>query len=457
MEPSVFLDFRLPNAATWFYFSLLLTVALFFQFARPLSIRNLDLLMLFLLVPGFLFLQETAALYAAADRTSGEEAAVLVARAHRGRALGYGWLLTGSLFWFVRAVLDLALVRRPAMSANLSTAGLGWLGVALFICLTAVAVRRTPDQEGQEQVGKRPAPIEQVQDTATAVVRQAQTTNGHNASPAAVRFWAERGLAMLCHAAVLAGVVMIGWRHFGDPTAGVGAAALYTLLPYTAFNIGQVHHVWPTAFLVWALFCYRRPTVAGWLLGLAAGTSVFPALLFPLWFGFFSRRGASRFGLAFVAAAVASVGVTGLVLWIDGPTGQNLVTALHLTDWKPWTAPTTESIWLGTHWAYRLPLFVLFVGFLVGVTVWPQPKNLSHLLAQSAAVLIAVQFWHGDRGGLYVLWYLPLLLLMVFRPNLTAAEPPPVVPGSLLTRWAGAAWRRVRPGTHPADSQSLAV
>ncbi|WP_171469171.1 hypothetical protein [Frigoriglobus tundricola] len=457
MEPSVFLDFRLPNAATWCYFSLLLTVALFFQFNRLLSIRNLDLLMLFFLVPGFLVIQEATALNQTAAQSVGDEFVRLKARAQRELLLGYGWLLVGSLCWFLRAVFDLTLVRRPAMSANLNTAGLSWLGIALFICLTAVAVRRTPDQAVQETVGRRPVPIEQVQETATAVVQQAQTTNGQHASPAAVRFWAERGLAMLCHAAVLTGLVMIGWRHFGDVTAGVGAAALYTLLPYTAYNIGQVHHVWPAAFLVWAVFCYRRPTVAGWLLGLAAGTSVFPALLFPLWFGFFNGRGAGRFGVAFLLAAGASVGVTAVVLWIDGPTGQNLVTALHLTDWKPWTVPATESIWKGTHWAYRLPLFVLFVGFLVGVTVWPNPKNLSHLLAQSAAVLVAIQFWHGDRGGLYVLWYLPLLLLMVFRPNLTAAEPPPIVPGSALVRLAGAAWRRVRPGTHPTHSKPLAV
>ena len=52
VEPSIFLDFHLPNAATWFYFSLFLTVALFFQFTRLLSIRNLDLLMLFLLRAG---------------------------------------------------------------------------------------------------------------------------------------------------------------------------------------------------------------------------------------------------------------------------------------------------------------------------------------------------------------------------------------------------------------------
>jgi len=455
VEPSIFLDFRLPNAATWFYFSLFLTVALFFQFTRLLSVRNFDLLLLFLLVPGFLLLQESASLLESAGNANETDAAVLVARAARERALGYGWLLTASLYWFIRAIIDLALVRRPPVTANLNIQGLSWFGIALFLCLTMVAVRRTPDQTEQAVVGRRTASIQQVQDTATAVVQQAQTTNGQHASPAAVRFWAERGLAMLCHAAVLAGLVMIGWRHFGDLTAGVGAAALYTLLPYTAYNIGQVHHVWPTAFVVWAIFAYRRASIAGWLLGLAAGTSVFPALLFPLWFGFYSRRGASRFGLAFLTATSISVGITALVLWIDGPTGQGLVSALHLTDWKPWTAPTTESIWTGTHWAYRLPVFVLFVGFLVGVTVWPSPKNLSHLVAQSAAMLIGVQFWHGDRGGLYVLWYLPLLLLMVFRPNLTAAEPPQIVPGSVLARWAGAAWRRVRPA--PAQPKPLAV
>src|SRR5215471_8263477 len=55
---SIFLDFNLPNAATWFYFSLLLGIALFFKFSRLLSVRNVDVLTLFLLVPGLLLLQE---------------------------------------------------------------------------------------------------------------------------------------------------------------------------------------------------------------------------------------------------------------------------------------------------------------------------------------------------------------------------------------------------------------
>ena len=32
--------------------------------------------------------------------------------------------------------------------------------------------------------------------------------------------------------------------------------------------------------------------------------------------------------------------------------------------------------------------------------------------------MLATQFWALEEGGLYVAWYLPLLLLTVMRPNL---------------------------------------
>src|ERR1700752_1206266 len=55
---SVFFDFNLPNATTWFYFSWLLAMALFFKFSRLLSVRNWDVVTVFLLVPGLLLIQE---------------------------------------------------------------------------------------------------------------------------------------------------------------------------------------------------------------------------------------------------------------------------------------------------------------------------------------------------------------------------------------------------------------
>src|SRR5437763_1590174 len=139
------------------------------------------------------------------------------------------------------------------------------------------------------------------------------------------------------------------------------------------------------------------------------------------------------------------------VVWLDSD-----LTMTNLSEWLPGKRPQAESLWTGVHGAYRLPIFVLYVAFLIAVAVWPSPKNLSHLVALSAAVLIGVQFWHADRGGVYVLWYLPLILLMVFRPNLTGHEPPATEPGGMF-RWAGAAWQRVRHGRAVAASKELAV
>ncbi|MFO0801899.1 MAG: hypothetical protein U0791_02080 [Gemmataceae bacterium] len=437
MEPSIFLDFNLPNAATWFYFSLLLSVSIFFQFSRPFSIRNLDLLALFLLVPGFLLLQESRA-----RGDSGEQ------------LFGYSWLLAGSLYWFVRAIFDLTLVRRPVADPNLNTSGLSCLGIALFLCLGAVAFRGTGETSVHAPVGTKPKAIEQLQDTATAAVEKTQEEVGR--PTAEVRFWVERTLALICHAAVAVGLLMIGWRQFGELSAGVALGTLYVLLPYTAYHVGQFHLVWPAAFVTWAVFCYRRPLLSGWLLGLAAGSAFVTLLLFPLWLGFYWRRGAVRFATSFGVALLLSVGVLAVVLWSDGWLTSGL-TAANVAEWLPWKRPQAESLWTGVHGAYRLPIFVLFVGFVGVITVWPSPKNLSHLVALSAAVLLGVQFWHADRGGVYVLWYLPLVLLMVFRPNLTGHEPPPIEPGGVF-QWAGAAWERVRgKKPAPATSNDLAV
>src|SRR6202011_4620258 len=89
---SIFLDINLPNATTWFYFSGLLAVALFFKFSRLLSIRNWDVLTLFLLMPGLLLLIESGG----------------------KNRWAFVWLLAASGYFFIRCLLDLVLERRPA-------------------------------------------------------------------------------------------------------------------------------------------------------------------------------------------------------------------------------------------------------------------------------------------------------------------------------------------------------
>src|SRR5438105_4924970 len=83
MVASIFLDFWLPNATTWFYFSLLLAVALFFKFSRFLSVRNWDVLTIFLLMPGMLLIED-----AQPTPTQKRLATAAVIGAMAGNALG---------------------------------------------------------------------------------------------------------------------------------------------------------------------------------------------------------------------------------------------------------------------------------------------------------------------------------------------------------------------------------
>lgn len=433
---SIFLDFNLPNAATWFYFSLLLAVGLFFKFTRILSIRNLDVLALFLLAPGLLLRQE-AVCTAPAPATAQEASNVTAAdadqagpQAKRLLWFAYLWLLCGSGFFFVRCLLDLPLVRRPALSPNLNFSGLAWLGCAFFVCLTAVAFRYPTDRP--EKVGRVSAAYAEVQKGGEALVPpQATPPDGGGVTKG---FWVSQALTMIGHLAVVVALIVIGARHFQDVTAGMAAGTFYLLLPYVAYHVGQwggqFHHVWPTALLLWAVAAYRLPLVAGLVIGLAAGSAYFPVFLLPAWVSFYRGRGAGRFlGAALVAASV-SLAVVGLLLWLDGDLPARLQSALNLSDWQPWKQPTAEGFWtrVAWAWAYRLPVFIAFMTFVLATAFWPMPKNLAHLLALSAAVLIGIQFWYANQGGLYVLWYLPLVLLLVFRPNLADRQPPRIDP-----------------------------
>src|SRR5215472_16767450 len=121
---SIFFDIELPNATTWFYFSALLAVALFFKFNRLLSIRNSYVLSLFLPMPGFLLLAQQGV----------------------NPFWGYAWLLAASGYFLLRCLFDLTLVRRPVLSPNLNFGGLVWLAGALFVSLIAVASRHPNTQ-----------------------------------------------------------------------------------------------------------------------------------------------------------------------------------------------------------------------------------------------------------------------------------------------------------------------
>ena len=446
---STFLDFNLPNATTWFYFSFLLAVALFFKFSRLLSMRNLDVVMIFLLVPGLLVVQASRPQTAPVEREPAVQIALLIgqgAQADSSFALagplaqftqqcgpmlecyrwlwfGYLWLLLGSVYFFFRCVFDLVLVQRPALAPNLQIGGLAWLAGALLVCLLAIAYRQAERQiNPMPTSGSMVSPTPLLQPTGQTMFAVVVLWRVWPAGAVTV-------LAFASHIVVLVGMVLIGWRHYQDLAAGMAAATFYLLLPYTGVSVGQVHHVLPMALFLGTLVAYRWPMVTGGILGIATAATYFPLFVLPIWLSFYRERGTGRFLTAFLLGLTIALVNIGLTLERHDELDQSIRLAMDSAAWQPWKVPpsTVEGFWTGVPWAYRIPVFLVFLSFVVMTMFWPYPKNLAHVIALSAAVFIGLQWWCADQGGVYVLWYMPLLLLLVFRPNLQDRVAPPIV------------------------------
>jgi hypothetical protein len=225
-----------------------------------------------------------------------------------------------------------------------------------------------------------------------------------------------RTMAILGHMAVVLGMVLIGFRHFDNVRTGIAAATLYLMLPYTAQMTGRVSHVLPAALLIWAIETYRRPMVAGALMGLAISVNYFPLFLLPLWCSFYWHRGLLRFGagvVVMVLVMVASLAFTSNdfhMFWDQ--VRQMFGTKINISDVDGFWATELISKF------YRFPAFVAFLVMCLSLALWPAQKNLGTLMSCSAAVMLGTQFWQAHGGGLHMNWYLPLALLTIFRPNL---------------------------------------
>ena len=411
------------NDATWFYLSLLLILAVFFRFNRVLSLRNLDLALLLSIAPGLLLVQ-------------------------RRHDFGYGWLFVVTGCLLARLFGDSFWKRRPLLEQNLNPAGMAFLAVSTFVFLVSSALTASPPQETVETVRRADEMLKR-QDTtleqpttdetqagpaarlvAAPVVRASDlVVSGGSPEPKnrwAVEQIASRAIAVLAHFAVVAGLWMLGKRLFGDANSGLAMATLYLLLPCTSMDVGKVNHVLPAALIVWALVSYRNPLVSGGLLGLACGTLLFPLFLLPLWVVFYGKQGAGRFVIAL--GAVAAVLAASLLL--TSADSHSFVTQIRGSiDWSSLKMNSDALGFWSTHdGAYRIPVIVTFFVMLLTLTFLPREKNLEHLLGHSTAIIVATQLWYPQQGGAYVLWYLPLLLAVMFRPKLTSQTPPVIVP-----------------------------
>lgn len=380
---------------------------------------------------------------------SGTAAPVQPSRIPDSRAAIHRWgalaLVGFTLLLLVRLIVDESLTRRPKLDQNMNTAGLVFLCIPAFAILMAHVAFRPPPAVTQKMLitGKallerrdvpaipdRPDATSSAENLPISPTGALVGAGGHVVSGLAARRpeVSARVLVILAHSLVLAGLLAVSRWHFASNQIGIAMCCLYLLLPCTAASVHQLGHVLPAACLIWAFASWRRPIVSGVLLGLACGTLFFTAFLLPLWAVSYGRRSSLRF-LVSVLAVAAVLLTTLLLISSDASsfTGKLMLnvnwTVYRLLD----SSAVVGEVSTGQT-VIRIIMAAVFFIMLTAMTALPRQRNLEGLLANSTSLIVAAQMWYPDDIGRYVLWYLPLLLLVIFRPRLDRLLLPPAAP-----------------------------
>ena len=368
----------------------------------------------------------------------------------------YTWsilaLVALAVLLVVRLLFDESLTRRPRLDQNLNPAGLTFLCIPAFAILAigvfmkpapvtnvkaiehgrALLQRREVEVNRTDVLGDVPAPTETLIAAGGAAMAQLSGTlpNSVSVNTGETRnteLLVARILVVFAHLVVILGLLYIGRQHFASFQLGVAMSCLYLLLPCTAANVHKLSHVLPAACLIWAIASYRKPAVAGVLLGLACGTLFFAVFLLPLWAVFYGRRGAIRFAVSVLGVVVV---LATCLMMISGDADSffnRVVTSTNWTVYRLLDDTLTVSQTSVSQLFIRIPMAAIFFVMLTAMTVLPRPRNLENLLANSTALVVAAQMWYPDDIGTYVQWYMPLFLLVVFRPRLDRFMPPDIV------------------------------
>jgi len=408
----------------WLFLSLLGCVTLFFKWGRFWSVRNLDLLLLFAPGPGLM---------------------MFVGRGGHPPWIAFVLLFAGTFAWLVRLFVDLGFSRRPLLEPNLNASGLLTLSIGVLGLLLVETVslpveegaKRNPaEPSGREEAGARPpAPAEESRAVRQVIDAAPLPSSLKHERPQVI---VGRVLAVLAHLALASGLWLIGWKHYERSLTGLSMASCYLLLPYTRMALVDSGQLVSSALVVYAVFWYARPAISGLLIGLAAGWIPACLGLLPLWAGFY--RGRARVAYVAVAASVAVVcallGAAGLGLseWARALGARSIADVGLLPRFEP---KPGSSFWGAVDPSFRLPVLIGYLAMVLIVAFWPARKDLAQLVSLSAALLAASQFWYLDKGGTLVLLYLPLALLVMFRPTMNA--------------------RRLRAWAYPRDGSSVAT
>jgi hypothetical protein len=258
----------------------------------------------------------------------------------------------------------------------------------------------------------------------------------------------------------LLGLVLVGLRFGGTRLAALLAFA-WCAYPFTAYTLNaNTNDAIMPAFLVWGFWLVSAPAARGVAVALAGWTKFGALLLAPLWALYPVARTSTlvRFGIAFAAATAAAFGVLLLEpsLWAALSTFWERTVEFQLGRDSPF------SLWeWGQYHASGIPnlgfvqpvLAVLAVLLALVVAVAPRRKGPVELAALTVAVLVAFQLSLSHWFYLYLPWLFPFVAIWLSLPR--EAEAPIAAGYGYETRTASIAVARPDDGSQSTSAPSM--
>jgi hypothetical protein len=203
-----------------------------------------------------------------------------------------------------------------------------------------------------------------------------------------------------------------------------------------------ISHIAAPSVMLLAFAALPWPLLAGALLATGVATLFYPMFFIPAWIGYYwGHRPAV---LAFIAGmALATLVIGGPVLLRSQPAGDRglIGTIMHDTmghqqdpdaygssPFGFWglrggvRAALREPLVPGQH--NTAPMFLAFAAFVVGAFFLGRGLTPAQLALLTAALGIGAQMWKIHGTGVYVTWYYAFLLLGLFAGRLRATELP---------------------------------
>lgn len=212
----------------------------------------------------------------------------------------------------------------------------------------------------------------------------------------------------------LAGLYVLGLRLQGRVLATALGYA-WAAYPYSLFALStNSNDTLIAALLVWALVAASSPVARGGLLALAGAAKFAPLALAPL---FASLGRPVRFGIAFTVVLALSI----VPFLPDGGVRDFYDTTLgfHAGRDSPFSVWGQEP---GLDWLHTL-VKAAAVALALVVTVVPRGRDMVQVAALGAAVLIGLQLAAVHWFYLYIVWFAPLVLAVLFAAQQSEPEP----------------------------------